>query len=77
MSSCVCGDAPFLLWNPPSGEKLWHLSEADSSFLSQNSSEGKLTWPSLKAAQGRAADTELYYTQLCIRKTATKEENNP
>lgn len=57
-------NAPFLLWNPQSGEKLWHLSEADSSFLSQNSSEGKLTWPSLKAAQGRAANSELLYTTV-------------
>lgn len=61
-------DASFLLWNPHSGEKLRHLSEADSSFLSQNSSEDELTWPSLRAAQGRAANTELCYTQLCIRK---------
>lgn len=53
-------DAPFLLWNPQSGEKLWHLSEADSSFLSQNSSEGKLSWPSLKAAQ------VVLQTQSCV-----------
>lgn len=57
-------DAPFLLWNPQSGEKRWHISEADSSFLSQNSSEGELTWTSLKAAQGRAANTELLYTTV-------------
>lgn len=46
MSSRVRGvlpNAPFLLWNPQSGEKLWQLSETNSSFLSENSSEGELT----------------------------------
>lgn len=74
MSSCVCGvllGAPFLLWNPQSGEKLWHLSEADSSFLSQNSSEGELTRRSHRVV------LQTQRTQLCIRKTAKKEENNP
>lgn len=60
-------DAPFLLQNPQSGEKLWHLSEADSSFLAQNSSEGELTCLPSKLHRV-VLQTQSCYTQLCIRK---------
>lgn len=66
-------DAPFLLWNPQSGEKLWHLSEADSSFLSENSSEDELTC--LPSKLHRVV-LKTQRTQQCVRQTAEKEENN-
>lgn len=77
MSSRVCevlSDAPFPLWNPQSGEKLWHLSEADSSLLPENSSEGELTCIPSKLHR---VVLETQKTQLRVRQTAQKEENNP
>lgn len=60
--------------NPQSGEKLWHLSEADSSFLSENGSESELTC--LPSKLHRVV-LETQRTQPCVRQTAQKEENNP